>query len=125
MTAPTLIIPRDRATAHKWIDDAPNGTVLLFQKPRRTIPQNSRLWAMLTRIAMQAHHNGQRFSPEEWKCLFMQACGHEVAFLPGLSGGFFPAGFRSSKMTKEQMGELMDFIEAWAAENGINLEEGA
>jgi hypothetical protein len=121
MAEPTLIMPYGRAQAHRWINAAPDDVIVTFKKPKRTLPQNARLWAMLTDVANQATHAGQRFSPEQWKCLFMAACGHETEVLPGLSGGWFPAGFRSSKMTKEQMGELMDWIEAWCAENGVRL----
>jgi hypothetical protein len=49
----------------------------------------------------------------------MSACGWEVAFLPGLDGRFLPYGYRSSQLTKKQMGDLMDFIESWGAENGV------
>jgi hypothetical protein len=51
----------------------------------------------------------------------MHACGHESHFMPGLNGEPFPAGFRSSKMNKEQMGELMDFIEYWGANNAVTF----
>jgi hypothetical protein len=66
---------------------------------------------------------GRMHTPEEWKCIFMSACGWEVAFLPGLDGRFLPYGYRSSKLTKKQMGMLMDFIEAWGAENGDNMAD--
>ncbi|MDE0590449.1 recombination protein NinB [Halocynthiibacter sp. C4] len=123
MTVPTVILPRDNQRAHHWVDNAPAGVVVKFYKPKRTIPQNDRMWAMLTDVASQATHNGQKYSPDQWKCLFMDACGHEVAFMQGLSGDWFPAGFKSSKLNKEQMGELMDFIEAWAAQNGVTLKD--
>lgn len=123
MAVPTLVMPQGRETAKHWAEIAPPGVVVKFYKPKRTIPQNDRMWAMLTDVATQADHNGQKYSPDQWKCLFMHACGHEVAFMPGLSGGFFPAGFKSSKMSKEQMTELMDFIEAWGAEHGVIFKE--
>lgn len=120
---PTLILDstQRRSLAHKWIDAAPSGYIVTFKKPGRTIPQNSRLWAMLTDVSIQTKHNGVRKSPEAWKALFMHAFGHECAFEVGLSGEPFPVGFRSSKMSKAQMIELQDFIEAWAAEKGLNL----
>ena len=123
MSAPTLILPRAAETAHKWIDAAPKWTTVTFHKPRRSLPQNARMWAMLSEIADAAEHNGRKYSPEAWKCLFMHALGHEAKFMVGLSGEPFPVGFRSSRLSKEQMGELMDFIEAWAAESGVYKEQ--
>lgn len=112
-----------RARAANWCNIAPAGTVVTFKKPGRTLPQNDRMWAMLTDVATQAEHSGRKYTPDQWKQLFMHACGHEVHFMPGLSGEPFPAGFRSSNLNKQQMGELMDFIEAWGAENGVRFSE--
>ena len=125
MANPTIILNSraERAQAASWVQNAPTGTVVTYKKPGRTIPQNDRMWAMLTDVARQATHNGNRYSPDQWKCLFMHACSHEVAFMRGLSGEFFPVGFKSSKLSKQQMGELMDFMEAWCAENGVKLRE--
>lgn len=123
MTNPTLILPRNTALAHHWVDAAPQGTVLTFKKPGRTIPQNKRMWSLLAEVSHQATHIGRKFSPEDWKCLFMHAFGHESRFMVGLSGEPFPVGFRSSKLSKDQMSELMEFISAWGAENGVRFSE--
>ena len=106
------------------MQDRPDRKVITFRKPGRTIPQNDRMWAMLTDVAKQVEHNGRRWTPDQWKQLFMNACGHEAHFMPGLSGEPFPAGFRSSKLSKEQMGELMDFIDAWGTQQGVKWSEG-
>lgn len=125
MSSATLIMnaPHRRKLAAQWAKTAPDGTVIVFRKPGRTPPQNDRMWAMLTDVSRQAEHNGRRYTPDQWKQLFMHACGHEAQFMSGLNGEPFPAGFRSSKLTKEQMSELMDFIDAWCAQNGICLQE--
>jgi len=118
----TVIIstPGERNTARHWCDIAPEGTVVTFKKPGRTVPQNDRMWAMLTDISKQATHNGVRYSPDQWKQLMLHACGHESYFMAGLNGEPFPAGFRSSRLNKEQMSELMDFMDAWGTQNGVN-----
>lgn len=111
-----------RERAYKTVLNAPDGYIVTVEEPRRTIDQNSRLWAMLSDVAM-SKPMGRMHSPEEWKCIFMSACGWEVAFLPGLDGRFLPYGYRSSKLTKKQMGDLMNFIEAWGSENGVRWSE--
>lgn len=125
MSNPTIILRSggERDQAKRWVDKAPPETVITFKKPGRTIPQNDRMWALLTDVSRQAVRMGHRKTPDVWKALFMHACGHATQFEVGLSGEPFPVGFRSSKLSKEQMGELMDFIEAWCAENGIKLRE--
>lgn len=115
----------ERARVLHWAKIAPMGTVVRFLKPKRTIPQNDRMWAILTDVAHQATHNGNKYTPDQWKQLFMHACGHEAHFMAGLNGEPFPAGFRSSQLSKEQMVELQDFIEYWCAENGVKLRTDA
>jgi hypothetical protein len=113
---------RDRAK--RLIESAPNGYVFSVEEPRRTLSQNDRLWALLSDVAM-SKPMGRMHTPEEWKCIFMAACGWEVAFLPGLDGRFLPYGYRSSKLTKKQMTDLQDFISAWGAENGVRWSNEA
>jgi hypothetical protein len=107
-----------RQRAANVIASAPDGYVVAIEEPRRTIDQNSRLWAMLSDVAM-SKPMGRMHTPDEWKMIFMSACGWEVAFLPGLDGRFLPYGYRSSKLTKKQMTDLQDFIQAWGDENGV------
>ncbi len=111
---------RERA-AH-WCMTAAPGTRVEFRKPTRTTDQNSLLWVYLTKVS-SAQPGGRKLSPDVWKALFMHACGHAVQFEQGLDGSPFPLGFRSSKLTKAEMSDLLDFIGAWAAENGIALDD--
>lgn len=110
----------DRQRASHWINKAPSGTRITFQAAKRSRPQNDRMWAMLTDIAQQKEHCGRRYTPDQWKVLFMHACGREVQFIPSLDGStFIPWGQRSSELSKEEMSELIDFIAAWGAEHTV------
>ncbi len=113
-----------RARAQELIRKAPHGWVATLAEPKRTIDQNSRLWAQLSDVAL-SKPMGRMHTPEEWKCIFMAACGWEVAFLPGLDGRFLPYGYRSSQLTKRQMTELQYFIEAWGNEHGVRWTQEA
>jgi hypothetical protein len=111
-----------RARAKMLIDKAPHGYVAELREPKRTLEQNDLMWSLLTKISV-ACPGGHRFTPDEWKSRFMQACGWECQFLPGIADGRpFPVGFRSSKLTKGQMSNLIEFILAWGAEQGIDWE---
>ena len=39
--------PAGRSFAYRLVDCAPEGSIVEVKPPRRTIPQNDRLWAML------------------------------------------------------------------------------
>lgn len=109
-----------RETANAWIGKAPAGTRIEFKGPQRSIEQNDRMWAMLTDVARQKTHAGRRFTTDEWKVLFMHACGREVQFLPALNGGgFVPYGQSSSDLSVAEMADLITFIMQWGDENGV------
>ena len=114
--------PTCRDFARRIVDAAPNGSTVTVKPAKRTLDQNSKLWAMLTDVSI-AKPDGRTHTPEVWKALFMNACGYEVQFLHGLDGNPFPAGFRSSKMSKDQMSELIEFIYAWGSEHGVPWRE--
>lgn len=117
------LIDKDRrGNALRAVAAAPEGHVVIIGEPTRSLDQNARLWAMLGDIA-KAEPMGRKHTPDEWKAIFCQACGWEMAFLPGLSGGFFPVGFRTSKMTVRQMADLITWIQAWGDEQGIRWSE--
>jgi hypothetical protein len=116
----TLSAPSDRLRAADWVRRLPQGTRLEFKKPRRTLPQNDRMWAMLTDVAAQKQHAGRRYTPDQWKILFMHGCGREVQFIPALDNStFIPWGQSSSDLSKEEMTDLIEFIFCWGASNDV------
>lgn len=126
MSRASLTLSNDaiREKAIHWIKTAPNGTRVDFKEAKRTLPQNDRMWAMLTDIASQATLGGAKYSTDEWKCIFMDALGQEMKFLPKLEGtGFVPVGHRSSDLTVKEMGDLMELMTAWALQHGVVFSE--
>lgn len=109
---------KERAIA--FIRSAPSGTRVTFAEAKRTDDQNAKLHAMLGEIAKEMRKRGTDRESEKWKAIFLHACGQEVEFLPALNGsGFFPWGTSTSRLSIRQMADLIEFIQAWAAENGI------
>lgn len=120
----TLILsgPIDRRKAHQWIDKAPPGTRVEFRASKRTIPQNDRMWAMLTALSEQLVWHGQKLTPDDWKLVMMDGLNREVRIVPSIDGrGFVNLGASTSKLTKDEMVELQDLIEAFAAQHGVDL----
>lgn len=111
-----------RARAKHLIDRAPAGFVMRLAEPKRTLEQNDRLWAMLTDIS-RAMPKGRRMIPDDWKVVFMHACGWECQFLEGLDGRPFPQGFSSSRLTKSQMGDLITFIQEYGDRHGVEWSD--
>lgn len=118
------LTPANRAKAMYGVKVAPDGYVMELREPKRSDDQNRALWSLLNQIQKQRPiHNGVRMSPELWKATFMHAAGVEGVFLPTLDGGgLFPAGFRSSKLTKTQFADLLTIIIAWTAREGLVIQ---
>ena len=126
MSRALLVLFNDamREKAIDWIRRAPKETRITFQGPKRTLPQNDRFWAMLTDISTQLLWHGQRLSTDDWKLVFLAALKQEVRIVPNIHGdGFVQLGRSSSDLSKEEMGDLMTIMEAFAARYGVKLNE--
>ena len=112
-----------RRLAKDLIDKAPDNAVVRISEAKRSLEQNSKLWAMLSDIS-RAKPEGRTHTPEMWKALFMNACGHEVQFQNGLEGGNpFPVGFSSSRLKVSEMRDLIEFISAYGARHNVKWSE--
>ena len=113
---------RDVEAACRLIRQAPAGSRVEVNGPQRTIDQNAKMWAMLTDIARQ-RPGGRIYTPDEWKVMFLHAVGKELKLLPALEGrGFVPYGSSSSRLSVGEMIDLIEFMQAWAIENGVTLQ---
>lgn len=123
MASHTLVLGKDRATAHRWIDKAPVGWILRLGAPTRSDEQNRKLWPMLEDIRQQVP-GMDGFSRDDIKLRFLNALGVEMRFLPELEGqGLFPVGLRSSTLTKDQFSGLLELIYEYGARNGVRWTE--
>lgn len=114
-----------RRTALDAITRAPLGFSVTCKRGKRSVPQNDRMWAMLTIISKELAWHGQQLSPEDWKIVLMAGLNQEMRLVPNIEGnGLVNLGRSSSKLTKQEFTELMDLIEAFAAQHDVNLEQG-
>jgi hypothetical protein len=124
MDGQTVVLTGQRARqeAARLIEIAPPGAIVNVRAAKRTNDQNSLMWALLSDIS-RAKPEGRCHTPEVWKALMMHACGHAVQFEMGLNGQPFPTGFRSSRLTKQQMGELLECIMEYGARHGVRWSD--
>lgn len=118
-----LASERQKRLAHQLIERAPQGAVLNIREANRTTDQNSLMWALLSEIS-RAKPEGRTLTPEVWKTLFMHSLDHEIRFEMALDGkGMVPIDYRTSRLTKAQMSELIDCIYEYGARHGIPLSD--
>jgi len=127
MSRPLVILntKANRQTAANWCMNAPEGTQVEFRERFRTDDQNRKMWASLTDLARQRpFHQGVKMNPDTYKAMLMHALGHETRFIPTLDGdGVFPLGFRSSRLTIPEMSDLLELLHAFAAREGVSLNQ--
>lgn len=111
-----------RDLAKSLIDKAPNDAIVKISAATRSDDQNAKMWAMLSDVSRSAPEERHHI-PEVWKCIFMAALGHEVMFTMGLNNQPFPIGFKTSKLTKAQMSDLIEFIYAYGAQHNVKWSE--
>ena len=114
--------PVQREYGKRLIDAAPFDALLTIKEGIRTLDQNAKMWAMLFDISA-AKSEGRKHTPEVWKCLFMSACGHAVQFEIGLDDKPFPVGFRTSRLSKRQMADLITFVAEYGDRHGVKWSD--
>jgi hypothetical protein len=123
----TIIVSNDndRLLAASWAQKSPDGTRIEFKRSKRTLPQNDLMWARLTEISRQVEWYGQMLTNDDWKEMFTASLKKQRV-VPGLDAGTFVVlGMRTSDMSAEEMGNLLDLIDAFAAERGVTFKENA
>ena len=107
-----------REYARRLVMEAPDYAVVTIKPGDRTLDQNAKMHAMLSDIS-RAKPRGLKHTPDVWKALMMKACGHAVQFVNGIDGEPFPIGFRSSRLSRTQMSDMIEFMYQFGAEHGI------
>ncbi len=128
MSRALLILANEpqKMKAISWVKQSPWGTRLEFKKPKRTLEQNDKLWAMLTDVASQIVWHGQRLSPADWKLVFMASLKKEMRIAPTIEGtGFVNLGTSSSDLSKEEISDLFMVIEKFGAQHGVVFKDKA
>jgi hypothetical protein len=117
-----------RQKAIDWIRRAPMDTRVEFKGPKRTLPQNDRMWAMLTDLSGQLAWHGQRLAPDDWKLVMLDALRREaheqLRIVPNTDGtGFVNLSTSSSDLSKDEMTALIEIIFAFGARHGVEWSE--
>lgn len=129
MSGLTITSDDDRRFIAQQVIAMPPGTKVFMVIDPASEAQRKKMWACLNEIAKKVPHvdmdgNARFYAAEQWKILFMHACGQEVEMMPSLDRStFLPYDGRSSHMNAKDMNELISFIDAWAAQNDVKLKE--
>jgi NinB protein len=113
-----------RRRAVQGVQDAPDGYVIRIDEPTRSSAENRLLHSLVNTISNSVEWAGKKRSAEIWKRLLVAAwcrtIGEPVEILPAIDGhGVDIVPARTSKLTKKECADLIEFIYSWGAENAI------
>jgi hypothetical protein len=116
----------DRERARKVLDAAPFGSRFEIKAAKRSLPQNDKMWAMLTEIAQQLPWHGHKIRPDDWKLLFLNSLKRELCMMPNLDNtGFVNINQSSSDLTKSEMSDLIELMHEFGARHDIKFSDDA
>jgi hypothetical protein len=102
------------------------GCEVIVQDPKRSLAANAALHAALSDIADQVEWYGQKLSAGVWKRLctaaWLRERGDRPVMVPALDGvGVDVIYERTSQMSRQEMGELIEWVSAFGAEHGVKF----
>lgn len=101
--------------------------VLWLKEEDQSRDQQEMYHSLIGEIAAQASHLGAKWGAEDWKRLLIDKWARETGrshgkVIPNLDGsGVVEVGVLSRKFGKRDANEFIDWLYAWAAENGVEL----
>lgn len=99
---------------------------VVVRQATRNSSQNAKMHAMLSDISRQVQWVGKVRDPDTWKRLltaaWLRARGESVEILPAIDGHGVDVVFRrTSNLTVKECAELIEFVQAWAVEQGVRM----
>ena len=101
--------------------------VLWLKEEDQSRDQQEMYHSLIGEIAAQASHLGAKWGAEDWKRLLIDKWARETGrshgkVIPNLDGsGVVEVGVLSRRFGKRDANEFIDFLQAWATENGVEL----
>jgi hypothetical protein len=80
------------------------------------------MWSMLDDISSQVVWHGYKLTSDEWKDVFTASLKKQKV-VAGIDGGFVVCGQSTSKMTPEELTDLITIMEMFAANNDVHFKD--
>lgn len=117
--------PSNRVYVMKEImTTVPDGWKVTCKPPKRTLEQNAKMWPMLNDLSEQVEWFGRKLTDEDWKDVMTASLKTEIDMVPTVDRKrFVILGLHTSDMEKAEFSELIEFMYAFGAEQGVVWSE--
>jgi hypothetical protein len=102
--------------------------VMNVEEEHRSNDQNAKFHVIIAQIAKETQHFGAKWDAESWKRFLIDQFAtetglHASKIAPSLDGHrLVQLGLQSRKFSKDQASQFVEWLEAWCADKGIELE---
>ena len=115
-----------KKAACREVLSAPEGHIVTLAEPTRNLDQNAAQWPILEAFAQQLDWpiNGvmSKITADDWKDILTCAFRNEQPRVAmGINGGMVLLGQRTSKFSKREFSDWLEFLHATAAERGVTV----
>ena len=102
--------------------------VIEVKQEKRSLSENALLHSLLGEIAAQLQWAGKKLDAEAWKRLltaaWCRARNEHIEMLPAIDGHGIDIIYRhTSQLTVSECAELIEYVQAWAVDQGVKLKE--
>ena len=113
-----------KQAACRYVNEAPEGYMVTIAEPKRTLDQNAAQWPYLEAFANQLMWpvNGQmvKITADDWKDILTCAFRNESPRVAmGMNGGMVLLGQRTSKFSKKDFSDWMEFLVSTAIDRDV------
>ena len=102
--------------------------IMNVDEEQRSNEQNAKFHVIIAQIAKETQHFGAKWDAESWKRFLIDQFAtetglHASKIAPSLDGHrLVQLGLQSRKFNKDQASQFVEWLEAWCAEKGIDLD---
>jgi len=123
-----LVHAQARQLAAEQCKTAPDGWVVKFSEPTRSLDQSARFHALCGDIAKSGiPWAGKPRTAAQWKVLLVSghavATGNGAEIIPGLESEFVNIRESTALMSKQRGSSLIEYATAFAVSNGVKLRD--
>jgi len=116
-----------RKNALEAVKTAPEGYIVEVKLPTRSLEQNALLHSIMQAISKKVEWAGSYREVDTWKRLltagWLRARGEPIEILPSIDNHGVDIVFRhTSTLTIAEMSEFLEYVMAWAAEQGVDID---
>lgn len=100
--------------------------IIEVKQETRSLAENAMLHSLLTKISQKIEWAGKKRDVDTWKRLLTaawgRAKGENLEILPAIDGHGVDIVFRhTSKLTRSECAELIEYVLCWASQNGVDV----